>query len=106
MENKQFLQEIGTRLKLQRKTLGLTQSMVAELLDLSLNFYGSIERGEKRISIEKIILASEKLNIDPTYLLTGKEREKIVISDFFKDCPQSKIFDIEQLMRYASNLYR
>ncbi|MEG0483902.1 MAG: helix-turn-helix transcriptional regulator [Oscillospiraceae bacterium] len=106
MKNTNFLFEMGERLKTQRKSLHLTQATVAEMLNLSLNFYGAIERGEKRISLEKIILASEKLDIDPTYLLTGKEREKMVISELVKDCPQNKIFDLEQMLRYASNLYR
>ncbi|MEG0834996.1 MAG: helix-turn-helix transcriptional regulator [Christensenellaceae bacterium] len=106
MINKEFLVEIGARLKFHRKSLNLTQATVAELLNISLNFYGAIERGEKRISLEKIILASEKLDLDPTYLLTGKERQKMVISELVKDCPQNKIFDLEQMIRYASNLYR
>lgn len=73
---------------------------------MSLNFYGDIERGKCRLSIEKIILVYERLGIDPTYLLTGEEHPSVSFYDLIKDCPQDKIFDMEQIVRYASNLYR
>lgn len=106
MENNSFLHDMGSRLKARRKELNFTQQQMAEALKLSLNFYGSIERGEKRMSLEKLLLAFEKLDIDPTYLLTGTPREKFVLSELFNDCPKDKIFDMEQIVRYASNLYR
>lgn len=106
MKNNNLLLAMGRRLKARRKELNLTQQQTADALSLSLNFYGSIERGEKRMSLEKILLAFEKLDIDPTYLLTGTVHEKLVLSDLFSDCPKDKIFDMEQLVRYACNLYR
>lgn len=97
---------IGTRLKNWRKENGFTQAETASLLEMSLNFYGDIERGKCRLSIEKIILAHERLGIDPTYLLTGEEHQTIGFYDLIKDCPKDKVFDMEQIVRYASNLYR
>ncbi len=52
------------------------------------------------------ILAYERLGIDPTYLLTGEEFQTVGFYDIIKDCPRDKIFDMEQIVRYASNLYR
>lgn len=101
-----LLQGIGTRLREWRKENRLTQSEVAALLDMSLNFYGDIERGKCRLSLEKIILVYEKLGIDPTYLLTGEQHSSVGFYDIIKDCPQDTIFDMEQIVRYASNLYR
>lgn len=45
--------EIGLRLKEIRKENGYTQEQFSELMEMSLNFYGKIERGESRLSIEK-----------------------------------------------------
>ena len=97
------LQDIGERLKKYRKDNKLTQSEIAKELEMSLNFYGDIERGKCRLSIEKIILAYECLGIDPTYLLTGEEHPTVSFYDIIKDCPKDKIFDMEQIVRYASN---
>lgn len=101
-----ILSDIGTRLKLWRKENRFTQAETASLLEMSLNFYGDIERGKCRLSIEKIILVYERLGIDPTYLLTGEKRRPVGFYDIIKDCPKDKIFDMEQIIRYASNLYR
>lgn len=100
------LHDIGERLKKHRKANNLTQSETAKLLEMSLNFYGDIERGKCRLSIEKIILVYERLGIDPTYLLTGDEHPTVGFYDLIKDCPKDKVFDMEQIVRYASNLYR
>ena len=97
------LQDIGERLKKYRKDNKLTQSEIAKELEMSLNFYGDIERGKCRLSIEKIILVYERLGIDPTYLLTGEEHPTVSFYDIIKDCPKDKIFDMEQIVRYASN---
>ncbi len=101
-----ILLNIGARLKKWRKENGFTQAETASLLEMSLNFYGDIERGKCRLSIEKIILAHERLGIDPTYLLTGEEHRTVGFYDIIKDCPKDKVFDMEQIVRYASNLYR
>ncbi len=100
------LHDIGDRLKKYRKEHKLTQSEVAKQLEMSLNFYGDIERGKFRLSIEKIVLVYERLGIGLTYLLTGDEHPTIGFYEFIKDCPKDKIFDMEQIVRYASNLYR
>ncbi|MBQ7794420.1 MAG: helix-turn-helix transcriptional regulator [Clostridia bacterium] len=100
------LHNIGERLKKYRKENKLTQNDIANKLEMSLNFYGDIERGKCRLSIEKIILVYERLGIDPTYLLTGEEHPSVSFYDIIKDCPKDKIFDMEQIVRYASNLYR
>ena len=86
-----ILSDIGMRLKQWRKENRYTQAETASLLEMSLNFYGDIERGRW---------------IDPTYLLTGEKRQSVGFYDIIKDCPKDKIFDMEQIVRYASNLYR
>ena len=101
-----ILSDIGKRLKFWRKENKYTQSEIAALLEMSVNFYGDIERGNRRLSIEKIILVYKRLGIDPTYLLTGEERQTVGFYDIIKDCPKDKVFDMEQIVRYASNLYR
>lgn len=52
-----ILFDIGNRIKERRLELGITQRQAADILDISLNFHGEIERGNKRISLKKILLA-------------------------------------------------
>ena len=101
-----ILTEIGDRLREFRKSKGLSQAKLADMLDISCNFYGSIERGKARLSIEKMIFLYKNLGLDLTYLLTGEESPKVGFYDIISDCPKSKIFDMEQIVRYASNLYK
>lgn len=42
---KEYLIDIGQRIRGQRKRLNLTQQQAAELLGVSPNFYGKVERG-------------------------------------------------------------
>ena len=97
---------IGKRLRERRKELHFTQIVVADKLGMSLNFYGEIERGRKRLSLEKLALAIDQLGIDPVYILTGTKRLELNISDHLSDCPKEKQFDMEQLIKHASNLYK
>lgn len=60
----QVLVEMGERLRRQRKKMKMTQEETAELLEISTTFYGEIERGNKRLSIEKILLVYKKMDLD------------------------------------------
>lgn len=90
--------EIGNRIREKRKIMGLTQAEAAEMLDISKNFYGDIERGIKGLSLEKALLICEKFELDPTYLLTGEKQ--VTICELIKTCPKDKLFELEQIIRY------
>ena len=54
--------KIGHQLKLVRLSKGLTQEQLAELSDLHRTYIGSVERGERNITVKnlyKILLAME-----------------------------------------------
>lgn len=98
--------DISKRLKEFRETNNLPQRRMAEILEITEKQYGNIERGESGLSPDKIFKLNKALGLDPTYLITGRKSPSTVLYDFTKDCPQDKIFDLEQMIRYASNLYR
>lgn len=99
--NKELLCLMGERIKRCRLELNMTQEQFSEVLGLSLTYYGQIERGVSSISIEKLQVLYEKLNIDPTYIITGVERDTTYISTLINKCPQHKRYDFEQLIKYA-----
>ncbi len=46
--------EVGKKIRYERESLGLTRERFAEYLNLSTNFVGQIERGEKKDGIRDL----------------------------------------------------
>ena len=106
MAMEDILVQIGKRLCKRRKEMGLTQEAMAERLGMSLTFYGGIERGRKRLSIEKILLVYEQTGMDPDYLLTGKGPLDQAVMEIFKSCPEEKRPVLEQILSNLTELCR
>lgn len=98
--------QIGNRLREIRKGLDFTQEQFAEQLNYSTNYYGQVERGEHGISLEKLNLLYEKFDVDLLYLITGDKSHQVKINELISDCPKDKLFDLEQALKYISNLYK
>ena len=66
---------IGHRIREVRKKRGLTQEQASELCDITLSFYGNIERGDKKMSLETLAKISKGLSISADQLLFGKDED-------------------------------
>lgn len=66
--SKTDLQKFGKRLKALRLDHNLTQLELAEILDMSPNFIGMIERGERNTTVENVFKIARALNIKPSNL--------------------------------------
>ena len=66
--SKKDLQKFGKRLKALRTDNDLTQLELAEILDMSPNFIGMIERGERNTTVENIFRIARALNIKPSVM--------------------------------------
>jgi len=66
--SKRDLQKFGKNLKSLRLERDLTQLELAEILDMSPNFIGMIERGERNTTVENVYKISRALNIKPEEL--------------------------------------
>lgn len=66
--SKRDLQKFGKRLKSLRIDRDLTQLELAEILDLSPNFIGMIERGERNTTVENVFKIARALGIKPSNL--------------------------------------
>ncbi|MCM1004271.1 MAG: helix-turn-helix domain-containing protein [Candidatus Gastranaerophilales bacterium] len=66
--SKRDLQKFGKRLKSLRIDHDLTQLELAEILDMSPNFIGMIERGERNTTVENVFKIARALNIKPSNL--------------------------------------
>ena len=66
--SKKDLQKFGKRLKALRLDHSLTQVELAEILDMSPNFIGMIERGERNTTVENVFKIARALNVKPSNL--------------------------------------
>lgn len=65
-------QEIGKRIRTERKKQHITQERLAELADISTSFMGHIERGSRVLSIETLIGLANALNLSIEYIVCGE----------------------------------
>lgn len=80
MGDEMLLRDMGRRVYLRRKELGMTQEQVAEALDVSLQMVSNLELGKKAIRPENLIKLTRTLHISADYLLTGKQNLEEVSS--------------------------
>ncbi len=60
---------LGARIRLQRRTRGMTQGELAQKAGVSLSFLGHIERGSRKASLDTIVAICNALQVSPTTLL-------------------------------------
>lgn len=63
--------EMGIRVRSRREAIGLSRENLAEQLDVSAQFIADIEYGHKGISIKKLYLLCQILNVTADYILAG-----------------------------------
>lgn len=64
-----ILTKFGNEVKGRRTSLGLSQEELAHLCDLHRTYIGSIERGERNVSLQNITAISKALKCNPSELL-------------------------------------
>lgn len=69
IEDKRFLRELGRRIREQREARGLTQQQVGDQCRLHRTFIGSVERGERNVSILNLRLMAKVLRVSLAELL-------------------------------------
>ena len=63
-----ILKKFGKKLKSLRLANNLTQLELAEILEMSPNFIGMIERGERNTTVENVYNIARALKIQPSIL--------------------------------------
>lgn len=70
--------EFGKRLKTKRQELGFTQEQLAEKAGLTYSYVGSIERGERNVSLGNIVALALALMLSPKDLMPNfQQTEKV-----------------------------
>ena len=61
---KEFLFNIGQKIRIERTKKGLSQEKLAELTEMSIKTLGKIERGQTDFVISNLISIANALNVD------------------------------------------
>ena len=74
LDDRKFLLDLGNRVRDYRMARGLTQANLAEKCELHRTFIGSVERGERNLSILNLRLISKVLRVPLSELLSDSSR--------------------------------
>ena len=65
--------KLGQKIREQRVFIGLSQEELADAAGLHRTYIGSVERGERNVSLQNIVLIARALSVSPSILLDGIE---------------------------------
>lgn len=63
-------EKLGNRIREERRKLNLTQSQLAEALDISDTYMGAIERGERGLTLDTLVRLVDRLGVTVDYMLS------------------------------------
>ena len=62
--------KLGEKIKKERIRNRFTQEMLAEMADITSSYVGQIERGERKVTLSKLVRIANVLNVSVDYLLS------------------------------------
>lgn len=71
VNNQILAKQLGANVRKFRENLGLSQEELAERCGLHRTYVGSVERGERNVSLENIVLLARAVNQSPMALMDG-----------------------------------
>ena len=77
LDERDFLRDLGSRARSRREGLGLTQAQLAGQCGLHRTFIGSVERGERNVSVLNLRLIARALRVSLSELLAGTEGKRV-----------------------------
>jgi transcriptional regulator with XRE-family HTH domain len=83
-KNKAVQQAVGQRIRELRTRRGWSQEEFADICGLHRTYMGSIERGERNLTIVSILTVAQHLEMTVSQLLSGLERRAM---EFRKNSP-------------------
>ena len=90
--------QIGQRIRNERKKFNLSREKFAEILNLSTNFVGQIERGEKSPSLDTFVSIGHTLHLSLDYMVSG-ETETTALQRYLSRCTEEEIEYIADVVR-------
>ena len=105
MGDEKLLKEIGARIHLRRKELGLTQEALAERMEVSIQMISNVELGKKAIRPENLVRLCNALDVSADYILRGN-RAAWEVNGFMGKYIQLSVENQKLLEKLVENLMR
>lgn len=103
MGDEKLLREIGGRINARRRELGLTQEVLSERMEVSVQMISNLELGKKAIRPENLIKLCDALNVSADYVLRGL-RTELDTAGFMDTYSRLSIENQQLLEKLARNL--
>jgi transcriptional regulator with XRE-family HTH domain len=71
MDEGAILHELGKRIRVQRRRIGLTQEQLSLVADVDRSYYGAVERGERNVTFTVLCRLCLALRCDVALLTEG-----------------------------------
>lgn len=98
---------LGKHIREERKKLGYTQEQLAELINISSAYLGQIERGERSITLDKLVPLSKQLNVSIDYLVSEHDPSTdYQINQFFSTLQSMNTKEIEMYHEIVRVLHK
>ena len=81
----QQFENIGERIRLLRLEAGMTQEQLAEAADLTPQFVGQLERGNRMPRLDSLARLAHVFGVSPVQMLQGEDEEAGIIA-LLEDC--------------------
>ena len=89
---------LGERIREERRKLGFTQAQLAEAVDISDTYMGSIERGERSLTLDTLVRLVNRLGVTVDYLLADSVTDSDAnIMNQFKQIIDNQPMDRKQM---------
>lgn len=103
-------QIIGENIRIRRNQLHLTQNRLSEMCGFSRSYIGTIERGNKKFSIEVLIKIANQLNVTLNYLAGDLIESydnglKEDMETYLADIPKEKQESLKNIIKTISAEY-
>ena len=105
MGDEKLLKEIGARINARRKQMGMTQEILAERMDVSIQMISNLELGKKAIRPENLIKLCDVLGVSADYVLRGLRTERDTVG-FMEKYTRLSVENQQLLEKLAENLIR
>ena len=105
MGDEKLLKEIGSRINALRRERGLTQEVLAERMEVSVQMISNLELGKKAIRPENLIKVCDALNVSADYVLRGVRTERET-EGFMEKYSSLSVEDQQLLEKLAESLMK